>query len=84
MRVTTAIEIAIRVYFANCRGFEKQIYDLLTDKDLDADIQTIDFSDIYANIYVYYPFEGFTVETILNCVDALVNDIIVEFSREIK
>lgn len=82
MNVSTAIKIAIRVYFANSRGFEKQIYDLLTDQNVRANIQTVDFSDINADIYVYYPFEDFTIDALLNCVDALIDDIIAEISGE--
>jgi hypothetical protein len=48
------------------------------DTNLNVDIQTVDFCGIDSNIHVYYPFENFTVETILNCVDALIDDIIAE------
>jgi hypothetical protein len=78
MRVSTAVKVAIRQYFACARGFEQQVYDLLMGTNLTVDIQTVDFCGIDSNIHVYYPYENFTVETLLNCVDSLIDDIIAE------
>jgi hypothetical protein len=78
MKVSKAVNVSVRVYFACVRGFEQQVYDLLMDTNLTVDIQTVDFCGIDSNIHVYYPFENFTVETILNCIDALIDDIIAE------
>ena len=82
MKVSTAVKVAIRYHFACVRGFEQQVYDLLMDTNLNVDIQTVDFCGIDSNIHVYYPFENFTVETILNCVDLLIDDIIAETKGE--
>jgi hypothetical protein len=78
MRVSTAVKVAIRQYFGGVRGFEQQVYDLLMDLDSEIDMLDVDFSGINPDIYVWEPVETFTVERLLICVDALINDVIAE------
>ena len=83
MRVSTAVKVAIRTYFACARGFEPEIYTRLMDINRNKDsipysVCGIDFSDINPDIYVWHPFEVFSVETLLVYIDTLIDDIIAE------
>jgi hypothetical protein len=82
MKNSKVVNVAIRHYFGNARGFEQEIYNLLMELDSDIELLDIDFYDIDSNIYIWGPFEDFTVERLLICIDGLVDDIIAEMSEE--
>lgn len=77
-----AINIAIRYHFANAAGFESQIYNRLLESDESINIHNIEFTDIDPLIVVWSTFNGYDVYDLMTSIQALIDDIVAEFSGE--
>ena len=77
-----AINIAIRYHFANAAGFESQIYNRLLEFDESVNIDNIEFTDIDPLIVVWSTFNGYDVYDLMTSIQALIDDIVAEFSGE--
>ena len=77
-----AINIAIRYHFANAAGFESEIYNRLLESDESVNIDNIEFTDIDPLIIVWSTFNGYDVYDLMTSIQALIDDIVAEFSGE--
>ena len=82
MQVSKAIKIAIRYHFGGAAGFEPEIYNRLLESDESVNIDNIEFTDIDPLIIVWSTFNGYDVYDLITSIQALIDDIVAEFSGE--